>query len=100
MAVHLKQTQFGYVCVQQEMPVKKEEEAWLLGKSLPLSRGSRGEAGDESAESSGPSRTRPASDQADNTTESGMLARLTAQGKPSEDPGGDEETVPGSRGEG
>lgn len=37
MAVHLKQTQFGYVCVHQEMPVKKEEEAWLLGKSLPLS---------------------------------------------------------------
>lgn len=35
MAVHLKQ--FSYVCVQQEMPVKKEEEAWLLGKSLPLS---------------------------------------------------------------
>lgn len=37
MAVHLKQTQLGYVCVQQEMPVKKEDEAWLLGKDLPLS---------------------------------------------------------------
>lgn len=35
MAVHLKETQFGYVCVQQEMPVKKEEEAWLLGKRPP-----------------------------------------------------------------
>lgn len=39
MAVHLTTDgrQFGYVCVQQEMPMKKEEEAWLLGKNLPLS---------------------------------------------------------------
>lgn len=42
MAVHLRYTQFSYMCVQQEMPMKKEEEAWLLGKSLPLSFGSCG----------------------------------------------------------
>lgn len=34
-AVRLKQTQFVYACVQQEMPVKKEEEAWLLGDPPP-----------------------------------------------------------------
>lgn len=27
--------QFSYVCVHQEMPVKKEEEAWLLGLESP-----------------------------------------------------------------
>lgn len=55
MAVHLKETQLGCVCVQQEMPVKKEDEAWLLGKSLPLSL--RVLWGMESAQGTGPSRT-------------------------------------------
>lgn len=36
MAVHLKQVQFSYMCVQQEMPMKKEEEAWLLGLESPV----------------------------------------------------------------
>lgn len=89
MAVHLKQTHFGYVCVQQEMPVKIEEEAWLLGKGLPLSWGSCGVEG-VSAESSGPSQTRPVSDQVEQHDWKRHARQADCTGKPSENPGGGE----------
>lgn len=50
---------------------------------------------DESAEGSGPSQTRPVSDQANNTTISGMLARLTAQGNPLKSQGETRNNSPG-----
>lgn len=95
-----KETQLGCVCVQQEMPVKKEDEAWLLDRSLhPELEGPVGDGACLGNRSQSDPDS-PVSDQVDNTPASRLLARLTAQGNPLKTQGGDEATVPGRREEG